>query len=70
MAVESVSGDKPADLAAKLWGVKELAEVFSVKESTISRWRRQGKLPKPTGPGRRPMWSASEIRKLVNATKD
>lgn len=62
--------EKPADLAAEMWGFAEVAEVFGVKISTVQRWARVGTLPRPRRFGRRPYWPASQIRAMVGGPAD
>ena len=65
MSVATPTLERPADVAAELWGFPEVAGIFGVKLTTIQRWVRLGQLPKPMRFGKRPVWSADTIRDIV-----
>jgi len=44
-----------------LIGAAELREMLEISESTLRRWLRDGRLPKPKVIGRKPYWSEAVI---------
>jgi transposase len=53
-------------LKRKYLSLKETAAIFDVSVSTIHRWRKAGKIPKPFGkPWGKPHWAADEIFRCV-----
>ncbi len=45
-----------------MWTRAQVAEACGVSETTIIRWRRSGRLPRPIRLGKLARWSADEIR--------
>jgi hypothetical protein len=46
----------------ELWGRSRMASEFGVTESTIDRWVRDGRLPRPwTHRRRRPLWAPETV---------
>jgi excisionase family DNA binding protein len=51
---------------AKYLSVKEVAALLEIHPSTIHRWRKTGRLPKPfTKPWGQPRWRLDEILKWI-----
>jgi predicted site-specific integrase-resolvase len=66
IATDETHAVTPADLAAKLWGKADVAQVFRVSEVTVKRWVQEGRLPAPTSRiGHRLFWSADVITELA-----
>jgi excisionase family DNA binding protein len=50
----------------KYLGLKEVAGLLGVHQSTVCRWLKNGRLPKPfTRPWKQPRWQLKEILKCV-----
>jgi predicted DNA-binding transcriptional regulator AlpA len=53
-------------LKTKFLSLKEVAGLLGVNQSTIHRWRKAGKLPRPfVEPWGGPRWAADEIAKCI-----
>jgi predicted DNA-binding transcriptional regulator AlpA len=51
----------------RLFSPADLAELFKVGKATILDWARDGKLPKPVGPGRSPRWTQKQIAAFLES---
>lgn len=46
----------------------DIGTLFHIAPRTVELWVQLGKLPKPTKVGRRALWQAAEIEKIIGET--
>ena len=56
----------PALCSVTLLRARELAVLFGVRERTIYRWRREGKIPPPIRIGGSTRWRRDDIERFFN----
>jgi hypothetical protein len=45
----------------------QVAALFRVHYRTVQKWVLQGRFPRPDGPGKKPIWAATTILRLLGA---
>ncbi len=49
----------------RLWGKRDVADLFGIGLSTVDLWRRDGRLPKGLKVGKAVLWDSRVIRKIA-----